>query len=244
MRKIFLSAGHSNTPGRDRGAVGNGYIEGELTVELRNLLVKELKKLNITPIVDPDDSIFSQTINFFKNLVSPSCIVIDIHWNAASPAATGTETLIPANPSKFETELANEISKCISDTLGIPLRGNFNGKRGVKTEAQSHHGRLGWMRLNGENILMEVCFISNRNDMASYQMHKEKLAKELAYIIYKYSMDNQNVPSVLNNNLYTVVRGDTLSKIARKSNTTVNSLKTLNNLNSDVIRVGQVLKIK
>ena len=29
MRKIFIGAGHSNVKGKDRGAEGNGYIEGE-----------------------------------------------------------------------------------------------------------------------------------------------------------------------------------------------------------------------
>ena len=42
MRKIFISAGHSNKQGTDRGASGNGFIEGELTVELRDLIVSEL----------------------------------------------------------------------------------------------------------------------------------------------------------------------------------------------------------
>ena len=45
MRSVFLSAGHSNRPGRDRGAAGNGYIEGELAVEFRNILKNELEIL-------------------------------------------------------------------------------------------------------------------------------------------------------------------------------------------------------
>ena len=47
MRKIFISAVHSNKPGKDQGAAGNGFIEGQLAVELRNLLVSELKSLKI-----------------------------------------------------------------------------------------------------------------------------------------------------------------------------------------------------
>lgn len=42
---------------------------------------------------------------------------------------------------------------------------------------------------------------------------------------------------------YTVVSGDTLGKIAQKSNTTVQKLKELNNLKSDLIYVGQKLKV-
>jgi N-acetylmuramoyl-L-alanine amidase len=242
MRKIYISAGHSNVPGKDRGAMGNGYIEGELTVEFRNLIVTELKKLGITATIDQNDSILTQSINFFKNLTSNSDIVLDIHWNAASPQATGTETLIPADPTKFETKLAHSISSCISETLNIPMRGNYDDYKGVKTEANSHHGRLGWMRLSGENILMEVCFISNKNDMDSYQKEKENLAKKLAKILFDYANEKYENTNV--NSTYIVVGGDTLSRIASKNNITVQQLKTINNLNSDVIRVGQVLKIK
>lgn len=251
MRKIFISAGHSNKPGRDRGASGNGFIEGELTVELRDLIVKELKKLGINPIVDKDDSILSQTINFFRNLTTKTCIVLDIHWNAATPKATGTETLIPLENTKFERELAAKLSEVVANRLKIPLRGRHGGFQGVKTEAQSHHGRLGWMRLTGENILMEICFITNKNDMEAYQREKLVLAKDIADVLFEFSKKGNELPNIKdhknkrdNVNTHTVVRGDTLFHIARRYNTTVAELRRLNSLKNDLIRVGQVLKIK
>lgn len=45
------------------------------------------------------------------------------------------------------------------------------------------------------------------------------------------------------NNTYTVVAGDTLSKIADEHNLTVANLKAYNNLTSDLITVGQVLQL-
>ena len=180
MRKIFISAGHSSRLGRDRGATGNGFVEGILTVEFRDLLVKELKKLGVSPIIDSNDSILSQTIVFFKNLTSDNSILFDIHWNAATPQATGTETFVPNKPTQFEKDLAKEITDTTSKVLNIK-------NRGVKTESQSARKSLGWMRLKGENILIEVCFISNPSDMQSYQKNKEDLAKKIAEILFKHS---------------------------------------------------------
>ena len=44
-------------------------------------------------------------------------------------------------------------------------------------------------------------------------------------------------------NKYTVVKGDTLYSIAKKFNTTVDSIKSKNNLDSNVLSVGQILNI-
>lgn len=44
--------------------------------------------------------------------------------------------------------------------------------------------------------------------------------------------------------LHKVQRGDTLSGLAQKYGTSVHSIKSLNNLNSDIIHVGQELKIE
>jgi len=43
---------------------------------------------------------------------------------------------------------------------------------------------------------------------------------------------------------YTVVRGDTLYSISRRYNTSVETIKRLNNLNSNVISIGQKLRVK
>ena len=54
---------------------------------------------------------------------------------------------------------------------------------------------------------------------------------------------NNNVENI-SNNYYIVKKGDTLSGIAKKYNTTVDNLKKLNNLSSNLLSIGQKLKIK
>lgn len=241
MRKLFISAGHTNVKGKDQGASGNGYIEGVETVRLRDAIVNHYKKLGGDVTIDSNSNTLAHTLTYFKNLVSPTSIVLDIHFNAASPSATGTETLIPNNNTEFERNLAYDLSYKVSKTLGIPARGKYNGLTGVKTEKDSHHGSLGWMKLTGDNVLMEICFISNKNDMESYEENFEKLAKEIAEVLYLYSL----LEDVQDPTVHIVQIGDTLSKIASKYKTSVANLQELNKLNSpNKIYVGQKLKLK
>lgn len=55
---------------------------------------------------------------------------------------------------------------------------------------------------------------------------------------------NVSTPKVnLTSNTYIVVKGDTLSKIARQANISVADLKSYNSLTSDIIRIGQKLSL-
>lgn len=54
---------------------------------------------------------------------------------------------------------------------------------------------------------------------------------------------DENTSEVITSGIHTVIQGDTLYSIARKYNTTVNELKSLNNLTSNTLSLGQQLKI-
>lgn len=245
MKKIYLSAGHSSKIGRnvdgktiDNGASGNGFVEGVVAEELRSLIVKELTKKHIHVITDGNNTVLSQTIQEFKKTADKNSILVDIHLNASSnPKATGTETLVPNNPSILERQIAQDLSKVVSETLGIQVR----GVKGVKTEAESARGSLGFMRLIGENVLMEICFISNPSDMAKYTSNKQKLAENIADVLIKYASVGES--EEVKDKFYTVVKGDTLSKIAAANRTTITKLKKDNGLKSDLIQIGQKLKL-
>lgn len=63
-------------------------------------------------------------------------------------------------------------------------------------------------------------------------------------VVKKVAIVAKKVVAVVTGKPYTVVKGDTLSKIALDNKTTVDAIKKLNKLNSDVIKIGQRLKIK
>lgn len=187
MKTIYLSAGHTNVKGSDNGASGNGFVEGVLAVEFVKLLEAELKKLNIKVITDSFSNALAQTMISFKNLfskkqITSKDIAIEVHWNAASPEATGTEVIIPGRTSSKEaTTIEKKVALEIVDSIATIL--NIKN-RGVKFEYQTARKKLGWMTLDAENILIEMCFISNKKDMDSYQKNKEILAKAIANIVY------------------------------------------------------------
>ena len=173
-RKIIISAGHG---GNDPGAVANGYTERDLAIEFRELLVKELLLLGVKPLIDDNKNDLKQTLAWLTGKYSSKDILLDIHWNAASSKARGTEVIVPDNASIFENNFAKNI-------LNVFVSNGFIN-RGVKPESQTARKRLGWMRPPAENILVEMGFITNLLDINLYQNLKYKLAKELAFVIYK-----------------------------------------------------------
>ena len=181
MRDVIVVAGHTNVKNLDQGASGNGFIEGQLTVELRDLILSELKILGVKAKTDANNNALAQTLQWLKfNLFSSKTICLDIHWNAAAAAtAKGSEVIIPDVSSQFEKELAKDLLKVLVD-LGFK-------DRGVKPEALTARKRLGWMRPSAENVLIEVCFITNATDMKLYQANKHTIAKKLALVLSTYS---------------------------------------------------------
>lgn len=243
--KVGLSAGHSNVPGRDQGATGNSYIEGHLAVEYRALLAFYLRKKGINPIMDGNNTILKETINFFKKVINAGdYILLDIHWNSGSSKSAGTETFIPENPKKEEIPLAKAFSKITSVVLDIPLRGD----EGVKYEYESHHKKLGFFTLSDLKVLLEICFITNASEMESYQRNKNILAEKHAQLLFNFCnglplMNSINLDTNTKN-YHVVQTGDTISKIAKKYNVTIETLSSLNKMtNIDFITVGQKIII-
>ena len=177
---IFISAGHNpNGIKKDPGAVGNGYKEADLAVEMRNLTAEELKKdtsLKIT--TDKDDE---RLADYLKRIQTGSgSVVLEYHFDASENiSATGTTVLIGNDADRLDKAFAKELVDKTAEVLKIK-------NRGVKTEADSHRGKLGLMREQGIVALLEICFISNKDDVKSFQNNKKQLAKELALIIKKY----------------------------------------------------------
>jgi N-acetylmuramoyl-L-alanine amidase len=172
---IFLSAGHHLA---DPGASGNGYIERDLAIELRDLIASELRLLGASFILDKDVETLAEYLQRIQT--GSGSVVFEVHWNAATPSATGTEMFIPDGRRIPDCRpMAQEIASFYASAMRIK-------SRGVKTASQSNRGKLGIMAESGIVVLAEVCFISNRDDMAAYQAAKNLIANGTAKILVKY----------------------------------------------------------
>ncbi len=175
---IFISAGH-NPKGikTDPGAVANGYREADLTIEIRDLVCKELDILGVKYIKDLDTETLSQYLQ--RAQTGNASVVVEFHFDAANGTASGATSIVEMEADRLDKAFAKELVDATSKCLSIK-------NRGVKSEAETHRGRLGLMREEGIICLLEVGFIDNKQDVDAYQCSKQALAMILAPILKKY----------------------------------------------------------
>ena len=104
---------------------------------------------------------------------------------------------------------------------------------------QNHYDNL-LKNSKNETINIYYGYINNNDDinnvLNNYTRYAESVVKGIANYYgknYSYNFDNE----------YVVKKGDTLYSIAKKYNTTVNEIKSINNLKTNTLSIGQILKI-
>ena len=215
---IFLLRGHGNG---DPGACANGYTEENLAQVIVDRVVELLKGKGVKVFTN------SKTQNNFVN----NCLVghtfkykfgYTIHLNSASVTASGIEIFVPINEQYVNTE--TKMCKEIANVLGIPTRGvksrDYNsGATHLRIEKDGSKGtdyykeiRSSWQ--NGlSHSIIELCFISNVNDVKQLLNNKEKVCKVIAnnILVYlektTYSMDEQGSKDKSNGTMYYVQVG-------------------------------------
>lgn len=179
---IYLSAGH-HKPSKgnkgDPGAVSNGRQEADLTIIQRNLTAAALRELGVPFKTDTDYETLGQYLARVKKESNRTDVCVEYHFDAATPAATGCTAVIGDDASQLTKQFAVELTDATSRVLGIR-------NRGVIPEALSARGKLGFMRLPGLTVIMELGFITNLEDLAQWEAKKGELARVHARIIKDY----------------------------------------------------------
>jgi N-acetylmuramoyl-L-alanine amidase len=164
---MYISAGHSNT---DPGAVAFGRKEADIAAEVRNIVSFYLTRAGVAHELDgngTDNLPLAATVKKSRR----HQVSVEFHCNASNNgAATGCEVLCAPK----DNTLAAKICNAIASSLGIR-------NRGVKPENAGQHHRLAFVQAGG--MVVELFFITNRNDLAQYDARKWLLGKAIAEVL-------------------------------------------------------------
>lgn len=175
MKKLIITAGHSLN---QAGASANGQKEELLSIEMKGLIINAIRSFGSDVEIweDNDTDSLSTVISKIKKIATSNDLLLDIHFNAASSNARGTECFVAANARGKSVRIAERISELTAGMLNTP-------NRGVKKENQSQHNRLGILHTAASSVLWEVEFITNKEFMDNYQEMKKRLAIGVANIL-------------------------------------------------------------
>ena len=233
--KIVIDAGHG---GADSGALGNGLQEKDYTLLIAKYLKKRFDELGVRSILvrDTDETVspserVNRILNAFGN--TSDVLLLSNHLNAGG--GEGSEVIYALRNNDV---LANKIL----DNLGKEgLKKRKVYQRRLPSDNTKDYYFIHRNTGNIEPVLIEYAFIDNKNDANKIKNNYEKYAEA----VVKAVADYKGIPYNTSNtkDTYTVVRGDTLWNISKRFDVPVDEIKRLNNLNSNLLYVGQVLKL-
>lgn len=173
---IVLTAGHNSI--KDFGAVSKDkkWTEAKIVTDLRNR-VKTILEADGYRVVTDGEGEENLILSKAVALIPMGDLAIELHLNAAeSSQANGIEALAKA---KYKTQ-CQKICKSISDDMNYKIRGSDGG---WKSTDSGQHSRLAFCEANG--IILEVFFITNKEELDSYVENPDRVAKAIAAAIKK-----------------------------------------------------------
>lgn len=200
MRNVYLTAGHQILNGKGNGAFGIKEMNGrqfDEAIEARKFtddVIAHLKKwYNINAFTDSKEWSLPSVINWLFGKVKQHDIAIEFHFNAGIPAATGIEVFIPETHTKEEIELASRLANMMYAILKLNLRKGKLGIPGVKTEVETQHKTIGILNKPkaATNLLVEICFITNAEDVNVYRKNYYSLVQVTSDTIAKFIKENE-----------------------------------------------------
>lgn len=234
---VIIDPGHG---GVDSGARGNNALEKDYSLLISKYMYDRFKELDIPVYLTRENDItltpterVEKVLSLFGN--QPNVVLISNHLNAGG--GTGAEVIYAL---RNNSRLADMILEGIGNT-GQNIRRVYQ-RRLPSNPLKDYYFIL---RETGklEPLIVEYGFIDNSKDLDFLKDNYKELAEAVIKAILEYKNIPYTSPNKVVTDTYKVMKGDTLYGIANKLDTTVDELKKINNLTSNALSIGQILKI-
>jgi N-acetylmuramoyl-L-alanine amidase len=234
---VIIDPGHG---GVDSGAIGKDIFEKDYNLQISRYMYDRFNELGVPVFLTRDNDVTLEPNDRVKKVLSflgnnPNVVVLSNHLNAGG--GDGAEVIYAL---RNNSRLSNLILNNIGDT-GQNMRRVYQ-RRLPNNSTQDYYYIL---RNTGvtEPVIIEYGFIDNNLDVDFLKDNYKELAEAVIKAVLEYKNIPYIAPETMVTDTYKVVAADTLYSIANKLDTTVSELKLLNNLTSNMLSVGQILKI-
>ena len=237
VRKVIIDPGHGGT---DSGATGNNLLEKDYNLLISKYMYDRFKELGVpVAITRESDTTLSPSdrVNTILNKFGNSSDVILISNHVNSGGGEGAEVIYAL---RNRDTLARRILENIGST-GQETRKYYQRRLPSDTSKDYYfiHRNTG----NLEPLIVEYGFIDNTKDVEFLKENYKELAEAVISAVANYIGVPYTPPEGITTNTYVVQKGDSLYSIANKLGTTVSELKKENNLTSNTLQIGEVLRI-
>lgn len=237
VRKVIIDPGHGGT---DSGATGNNLLEKDYNLLISKYMYDRFKELGIPVAITRDsDTTLSPTdrVNTILNKFGNSSDVILISNHVNSGGGEGAEVIYAL---RNRDTLARRILENIGAT-GQETRKYYQRRLPSDTSKDYYfiHRNTG----NLEPLIVEYGFIDDTKDVEFLKENYKELAEAVISAVANYIGVPYTPPEGITTNTYVVQKGDSLYSIANKLGTTVSELKKENNLTTNTLQIGEVLRI-
>ena len=224
--------------GRESGVTGNGIVEKDYNLLISEYIFNRLKSLGAdVKIIRTIDEYISEDDRAKKilNAYGNNSKVVALS-NMLGNTGSGAEIIYALrNNSNLASALAENL-----DDAGLTVSKYYQRRSENDTSKDYYNIQKDTGLI--ETIIVNYGNINNINEATNIKNEWEDYAEAVVKSLANYT----NVPYYKegeSQEIYIVKKGDSLWKIANKYNTTVEKLKSVNNLKTNTLSVGQKLVI-
>ncbi|MBE6150752.1 MAG: LysM peptidoglycan-binding domain-containing protein [Firmicutes bacterium] len=221
--------------GNNSGVSGNGIVEKDYSLLISNYIYNRLNEKGIKAyLTRTGDYNLSdeERIKLIQDEFGTSSDVIVISNRLKNDRTNGVDVIYALRDEDY---LAENIVNFLSDD-GFNIN-DFYQLRDDDDPSLDYYPIIRDSEDN-ETIIIRYGNVNDINDSNDIKNRWQEMAEAVVKAIIIYTGGEY-----VDSGYYTVVSGDTLYSIARKFNTSVDILKQINNLTSNNLTIGQLLKI-